>query len=236
MKRLVLGLVLAVAVGCGDDDSATPDGGGDADTDVDTDADADTDADSDTDADADTDADSDTDADTDTDSDIDTDTDTDTDTDFCDPVTEVRQPGTDLCWKRCPLGMTWSGSACEGSEIEKDWCDASGKTATDCSPDNPGVNICEETLGAGYRLPTKEEFMDLLGNCSDEVSYYSCDECDSRDGQTTCTDMFDSDSGLYWSSPSDSDYSAWSVYFGDGGLEELSKYIELSIRCVRDGS
>ncbi|MCP4674131.1 MAG: hypothetical protein GY854_01145 [Deltaproteobacteria bacterium] len=62
---LVFALVglFVLAPGCGDDDTATPDSGGDSDTDSDADSDTDTDADSDTDSDTDTDTDSDTDGD-----------------------------------------------------------------------------------------------------------------------------------------------------------------------------
>ncbi len=67
MKMILFRLfAVLLLLGCGDDDSAWPDGGsadGDADTDTDGDADSDADADADSDADADADADSDTDAD-----------------------------------------------------------------------------------------------------------------------------------------------------------------------------
>ncbi len=160
MKRrwLFLALFLApAAVACdkvlGLDDLSFEDD--DDDDGSDADADADADADSDTDTDADADADADTDSDTDSDTDADTDTGTGV---FCLPD-EVRQPATDLCWMRCALGQEWDGDSCEGTKITKDWCDASGETASGCSPDNPGQDFCALTLGAGYRLPTAEEMV-----------------------------------------------------------------------------
>ena len=179
--------------------------------------------------------DDDSDSDTDADSDSDGDTDTDPDTSWCDTIHEVRQPGTDLCWRRCPLGQTWDGDSCEGTwtVIWKDWCDASGQTATGCTPDNPGQDICELTLGGGFRLPTAEEFSVLLEESG--LGWYDGKECDGGDGATICTGMFGYDSGLYWSSSPGGDDYAWDARFNVGYVDILGVDRDHSVRCVRSG-
>ncbi len=220
-----MAVLLALAFGCKDDNSGWgnnmhPDGGGGANTGADSDADTDTDADSDGDldgdggsdsggdtdsetigdggidagGDVDTDSDTDVDADTDTDADSDSDTDTDTDSDadtdadsdsdggasFCDSTVEVRQPGTDLCWRWCPIGKTWNGGGCDGTAPKMQVTAARAECeAIDC------------------RLPTEQEYMELLGNCSpDPLNIYQ--ECDNCSESATCSDMFFADKAYYW--------------------------------------
>ena len=66
---------------------------------------------------------------------VDTDagTDADIDTDFC-LDGEVLQPGTELCWLRCPLGQTLNGSVCNGTKIWANWCGASGSDVSCLRP------------------------------------------------------------------------------------------------------
>ncbi len=170
--------------------------------------------------------------DADSDTDTDTDTDTDNDTDFCLPE-EVRQPMTDLCWLRCPLGQTWSGSSCEGSKDSMGWCDASGENADGCTPDNPGQDICELTLGAGYRLPTAEEYSVLLEESG--LGNHDGKDCDGDDGDTMCTGMFGYDTGYYWSSTPYDSSSAWSASFDHGSVNDYYVYGGDYVRCVRSG-
>ncbi len=105
------------------------------------------------------------DTDTDADTDSDTDTDTDTDSDPCDDD-EAYDDGADLCWTRCPVGMSWDGAACStGSASAITGADASGE----CS--------------GNWRLPTLDEFKGILDNCGSS----DCDSCSSSDD---CSDMF----------------------------------------------
>ena len=201
IKNLLLGLVLLVcAAGCSGNSSSGADGGTtDTDTDMDTDTDADSDADSDT--------------------------DTDTGSYECDPFAEVLQPYTSLCWRRCPLDRTWNGSSCEGSYAQMDWCDASGEDDSQCVPDNPGQNICELTLGSGYRLPTSEEFRGLLGNCMPNDNGDVCNNCASS---PTCSGMFGSDDGGYWAEPESLCFFANGFVGPEGDLQS-----ERLVRCLR---
>lgn len=226
--------------GDGDGDSDTDsdaDADGDSDTDSDADSDSDSDADADTDADSDSDVDADADADTDADADADTDSDSDSDTgSFCGTAHEVQQPLTDLCWRRCPLGQTWNGDSCAGTGIEMNWCDASGEDLYGCTAENPGQDVCEISFGEGNRLPTVEEFIALLGNCIDQGSYYECDDCQGGDGPTTCTGMFASDTGYYWSSTPFDATHAIDAGFPTGNVGGIVPYYLVGIRCVREGT
>ncbi len=228
----------------------------DADTDTDTDADTDTDSDTDTDADSDIDTDTDADTDTDTDTDSDTDTDADTDTDVdtdtgtdCEKSVEVKQPGTNLYWVRCPVGQKWEWEvikcSCTSWAIHMGWCDATGKDASNCDPENPSANICESSYGTGYRLPTLKEFADLLGgrDCdtlsSGNTGPGYCSACSQS---ANCASMFwpgnpFTDIGHYWASSSyayNPDYS-WSIAFNDGYVSYGDKNDLRHVRCVREG-
>ena len=92
---------------------------------------------------------------------------------------EVLQEGTNLCWKRCPIGqMWWSGeNVCLELTLHMDWCTAYGPhteyivndtTGEEelyeiciTSPEGieyPAGDACGREFGAHYRLPTVEEF------------------------------------------------------------------------------
>ena len=105
---------------------------------------------------------------TDTDSDTDSDTDTDTDTDVgpCDDD-EAYDDSGDLCWTRCPIGMSWDGAAGTGSASSTTGADAPGA----CSGD--------------MHLPTPDEYEGILDNCDSS----GCDSCSLSDA---CSSMFTS--------------------------------------------
>ncbi len=225
-------------VGCSKVDKK--DSGQDSGTSTVSDLDADTDSDSDTDSDVDTDTDSDSDTDSDGDTDVDSDTDTDSDTDSdthtdCDQPEEVQQPGTVLCWRRCPLGQTWdvASSSCTNEATEMESCDASGETTFSCTPDNLGTNICKMTFGEGYRLPTRNGFIDLLGDCDGDVLGGSWGECNSCSESADCAAMFGPDERWYWSSSMYNDYDLWYADFRMGGVNQLDKPASNYVRCVR---
>jgi hypothetical protein len=152
---------------------------------------------------------------------------------------EVRQPETNLNWMRCALGQTWqegSECACLSAPQTETWCTAMGESAgVIVCPTPVGTNICESTLGAGYRLPTPAEFMDLLGGCSDMGGYYDCDSCAES---ANCSDMleFDDDGSWYWSFTYDDSDNAWRASFtsGDVNLRDTRYYHR--VWCLRTGS
>ena len=193
--------------------------------------------DGDADASADTDTDSDIDSDIDTDADSDSDSDTVPDTD-CDQSKEVQQPDTSLCWRRCPLGQTWdtSSDSCIGDLVYKNWYDATGVDSTDCDPDISGADICEVSLGMGYRLPTREEFVALLEGCDSNVQDGWVGYCNSCSDSSICSDMFGDDGYSYWSSTCTANSVSVRAYLVDfylgyvygEGMDSVQY-----IRCVR---
>jgi formylglycine-generating enzyme required for sulfatase activity len=128
---------------------------------------------------------------------------------------EVQQPGTSLYWLRCPLGQYWdvNDCACAG-DLETQLWDAA-------------LTVCP----SGYRLPTKEEFMDLLGRCPPSCPNYC--ECDSCATSTTCADMFGSTNEWYWASDSYDDSQAWTAWFQIGAISTRDKTSSSWVRCVR---
>jgi len=133
---------------------------------------------------------------------------------------EVKQPGTDLYWMRCPLGQTWSGSSCQGDMIKKDWAQA--------------IKACP----AGYWLPTRQEFLNLLGGCDEKVRGGGQGHCESCGKSARCSSMFREDVKLYWSSSSYAGASseAWAVSFDIGLVyTNVKVYSFFNVRCVRRG-
>lgn len=254
LATILLGIAGGVNLGCGDDDvdwdepdaavsdsdsdgdsdgDGDGDNGGDVDSDGDADVDADGDADGDTDVDADTDADTDTDSDVDGDTDADTDADSDTNPDACDPKTEVLQPGTNLCWLRCALGRNYAGTICTGIAMKVDWCDASGELSNECQTLHSGEDICELELGSAYRLPSRDDYMNMYGNCSYVGPEYQCPACSLSD---TCSSMFNpNDVSSYWTSLRNPDLPslAWVLSFEVGVLSQTYTSEFLKIHCIR---
>ncbi|MCK9463736.1 MAG: DUF1566 domain-containing protein [Proteobacteria bacterium] len=130
---------------------------------------------------------------------------------------EVQQPGTNLYWLRCPLGQTWSGSVCIREAMQMDW--------------NAAMHACP----SGYRLPTRQEFIDLLGGCDSDVGNEKSGNCKKCGLSDSCNRMFEFKTGLFWSSSTDDDY-AWRSSFSDGGVGKARVKYEVSVRCVRSGS
>lgn len=150
----------------------------------------------------------------------------------------IKQSGVALCWHRCPLGQEWNDWTCEGNIIFKDWCDTTGEDTNLCSSNSPGEDICKQMLGSKYRLPTREEFMELLGNCEESEIHssddYLCNSCHEEEEETQCGNMFDLDQNSYWAVSSSSSYSdrTWYTDFGSGLITYLKEHRFLPIRCV----
>ena len=102
-------------------------------------------------------------------------------------------------------------------------------------------SYCSNLSLGGYsdwRLPTKAEYMDLLGGCPSGASRdgsgsdFNCSKCSSS---SKCNSMFPGDTNWYWSSTTHAYYSygAWRVYFNDGYVDTYDKDHNGSVRCLR---
>ena len=88
----------------------------------------------------------------------------DTDNGSCDDDEAYDEDG-DLCWTRCPIGMSWDGEECEDSPSSTTGADAPG--------------ACAENM----RLPTLDDYEEILDDCDSS----GCDSCSSSDA---CSSMF----------------------------------------------
>lgn len=139
---------------------------------------------------------------------------------------EAWQPGTNLCWQRCPVGQAWNGWDCEGTAAKTDWYDA----AAACNGD--------------LALPTKPEMESLLGGCEDHWLWEICEPCSS---ETVCDDMLGEESAScpfgarrYWTSTGQGTTQWWSWAWW-GSLEHgliaparKSRECGMNARCVRE--
>ena len=132
---------------------------------------------------------------------------------------DVQQPGTNLYWMRCPVGQNWSGLACTGDAKTMSW------------------NAVKSACPSGYRLPTRQEFVDLLGGCDNDVTSGKPGYCKKCSKSGNCGSMFPSYTNWYWSSSSYADdvSYAWFVYFTYGNVYSIDKSDSYYARCVRGG-
>ncbi|MCG5548797.1 DUF1566 domain-containing protein [Halorhodospira halochloris] len=120
----------------------------------------------------------------------------------------VRHEPTGLEWRRCPEGMDWNDSGCDGEALEKDW-----KEALQHAEDEEG-----------WRMPNINELRSIVERCGHDPAINQ--------------QVFpDTPPWVFWSaSPyaGDSD-RAWSVRFNDGRDDWYLKGANRTVRLVRDG-
>ncbi len=134
----------------------------------------------------------------------------------------VKQPATNLYWLRCPIGQRWDGSSCEGKARRM----IRPKARKECP--------------RGYRLPTKQELMSLLGGCDAGARGGIRGKCNKCAESNKCSSMFGRDKKYYWSS---STYeagpnvasNAYYVSFYSGNVDFYDKANHDYVRCVRSG-
>ncbi len=132
----------------------------------------------------------------------------------CEPDMDILQPGTETVWLKCPLGRTFDGQVCKGQSASMNFKDA--------------LSACPE----GYRLPTLDEFVTLLGGCDDNVKKKNPGMCSScREG--ACYEMFRSDIDCYWSSATFDKEYAWNALFETGRIGWNRRGSEMGVRCVK---
>jgi hypothetical protein len=168
---------------------------------------------------SDSDSDSDSDADSDSDTDADSDADGDTDTGSTSAEDGIAQPDSDLIWMRCPLGGLWDGAACQWTCSWMTWPEA--------------LVACPD----GWRLPTLQEFIDLLGDCDADVLAGNWGYCNSCSQSPACASMFSPTTGLFWSATEHDTDDAWVADWYDnaplGNLYYSGKSGDAYVRCVR---
>lgn len=118
---------------------------------------------------------------------------------------EVLDYRTNLIWKRCAVGKTWSGSACTGISDSLTWAQA----------------LAAGTTGS-WRLPNIKELLSIV-----EVSCGS-PAINENIFPNTSNDFF------WTSSPYVNNNQAWLVSFEDGNDQGGSKSDGGAVRLVRD--
>lgn len=141
-----------------------------------------------------------------------------------DGLPEVRQPGSRLVWLRCPLGQRWRNGSCLGE------------------PAAFHEMAVEGACPRGYRLPSIEEMLLLLGKCDRRAGRLESGLCRICRDSPSCGSMFGDDRGWYWSTPAFMPHGAeqgtWSVSFEHGYVHfvPLGESKKAMIRCVREGA
>ncbi len=132
---------------------------------------------------------------------------------------EVKQTGTNLYWLRCLVGQTWTESSwsCSGTKQKMKW------------------KAAKSTCPSGYRLPTRQEFVDLLGGCGSDVRSGEYGYCNKCSASRNCSSIFPFDTHCYWSSSPDGGNFAWSANFISGYVGRDDVYNGYAVRCVRSG-
>jgi len=100
------------------------------------------------------------------------------------------------------------------------------------------IDYCEGLDLAGHTdwtLPSRQDFIDLLGGCDSGVLGGSSGYCNSCAESETCGELFGSDGEWCWSSSPYDSYRAWRVGFGYGRVSYDVVSRGRDVRCVRPG-
>jgi hypothetical protein len=132
---------------------------------------------------------------------------------------EVRQPGRNLYWLRCPVGQKWSGSRCEGVPVRVFRENA--------------MSGCPE----GYRLPTLAELFGLLGGCDVAIDDNNkAGKCNPCAASPFCASTFVQGGGHTWSATSYTfllgEFYRY-VELSSGEVNSVGSRVPAEVRCVR---
>jgi hypothetical protein len=146
------------------------------------------------------------------DADTDADTDTDTETDELNCEGGRLDPSTNLCWQHPKAGGFYT------------WYQAK--------------SYCYELDLAGHSdwiLPSRDDFIDLLGGCDSDVMSGIWGNCNSCAESEACGAMFGSDTDRHWSSSPSTQFDscAWYVNFDNGYVDDGDVDSGRGVRCVR---
>ena len=130
-------------------------------------------------------------------------------------VEDVFQPKTGLRWMRCALGLEYRQERCQGTPSKFRW--------------NNAMSACP----TGYRMPSREEFMTLLGHCDGNMksgNHGSCSPCSRGD----CRRILGNDTLSYWTETTENPMFSWKVSLDTGYVGIYGVGFELAVRCVRE--
>lgn len=96
-------------------------------------------------------------------------------------------------------------------------------------------NAAKSACPSGYRLPTRQEFVDLLGGCDSDVRSGMYGKCSKCSESSNCSGMFTSKTDWYWSSSPDGSNGAWCVGFDVGYVGVVNINVVHDVRCMRPG-
>ncbi len=100
------------------------------------------------------------------------------------------------------------------------------------------IDYCDDLDLAGHtdwHLPSRDDFIDLLGDCDSDVTSGDPGYCNSCEESETCSALFDSDDDRYWSSSPYGSNLAWRVFFYLGSVGYYDISTANNVRCVRSG-
>jgi hypothetical protein len=178
--------------------------------------------------------------DTDSESALASDEDTETvaaiDSDLCPDDPEKTEPGEcgcgvaeGACPVECPTAM---GQLDSGRNLC--W---EHPRSTDTFTWDQAVQYCD-TLSLGghvdWRLPSRQNYLDLLGNCDGEVLSGNSGYCNPCAASDACNALFSSELAWHWTGTEYDFDSRWRVNFETGKVGKVRGEFTMSIRCVRD--
>lgn len=139
----------------------------------------------------------------------------------------------------CPDGLSGDGCLdCSGGRYDQanDLCWSDPPYASELVLGD-AYDHCNDLTSGGHsnwRLPTRDEIIYTLGDCSSDVTYGLDGYCDSCSSSSNCSAMFDSDYNAYWTSTETADWDFWVADFADGEIYSQPEYWHSRVRCVRE--
>ncbi|MBK1646679.1 hypothetical protein CKO25_18955 [Thiocapsa imhoffii] len=140
----------------------------------------------------------------------------------------IEDTTTNLQWMRCSQGQHWNGDTCDGAALKLTWDDAMRQPR--------GLSFGGH---ADWRVPTKEELVTLVYCSSGQPKTWNNrgDSCGGGFSRPTIDQVAFPRAGeaWFWSSSrfAGNSNTAWSVYFGNGYIDNYGEKNAYYVRLVR---